>query len=206
MSWTGSSFNLWNDSDLTDQFSGIISTIHKTDFTDNPQDFTLYLGSPLADRQLQATSNPGVDNITLTPSDITPKWANATAYVSGVKVQPVGGNGFIYQCTTSGTSGASEPTWPVVGIGTTVVDNTCIWELISIHHAPSEFILALSSGGLATNTPGAPLSLGNTIDSTIALAVPIYIRLVNAVSNVANNTGNPEIGIKRNAAIETVVP
>src|SRR5688572_29597522 len=116
MAFESSSFDLFEDSGLTIPFSGLFSLIHYTDLSDNPQDFTLYLGSNLATSQLQAASNPGVDDIVLTPTDILPEWEATTAYTAGQIVQPVGGNTFVYICTVTGTSNSSEPTWPVTPI------------------------------------------------------------------------------------------
>ena len=36
------------------------------------------------------------------------------------------GNGYYYECTTAGTTGATEPTWPII-VGTTVVDGSVTW-------------------------------------------------------------------------------
>lgn len=206
MAFTGSSFNLWNDTALTSAFSGTLTLVHQTSLSDNPQDFTLYLGSVLTNRQLQAASSPGVDSITLTPTDILPVWAVATAYIVGDKVQPIAGNGFVYKCTVAGTSNATtEPTWPVTTIGTTVTDGTCTWELNSAHHATTEIKLALSSGGLATATAGAALNVATTISGGASNDVAIYIRVTNAVTNVSNNTGNEEIALNINSCIESEV-
>ena len=73
------------------------------------------------------------------PSTNIADWAATTAYnatfdpsnrtESGQKrvlVQPTTNNGYIYQCTTAGTSGGSEPTWPTT-IGNTVADGTVTW-------------------------------------------------------------------------------
>jgi prepilin-type N-terminal cleavage/methylation domain-containing protein len=40
-----------------------------------------------------------------------PKWKAGTAYSAGNKVLPTGMNGRFYICTSSGTSGTSEPQW-----------------------------------------------------------------------------------------------
>jgi len=53
------------------------------------------------------------------PSD----WVTATAYDVGDYARLTGGE--IVECTTAGTSGASEPTAPAVG--GTVTDGTAVW-------------------------------------------------------------------------------
>ena len=98
MAFTGSSFSLWNDTGLTSEFNGTLTLVHQTDLSDNPQDFILYMGSVLEERQLQAASSPGVASITLTPTDILPAWAVATAYVVGDKVVY---NGIKYEYTSN---------------------------------------------------------------------------------------------------------
>ncbi len=205
MSFAGSSFNLFNDSGLTNAFTGTLIEICKTDLSDNPHLFTLYLGSNLSTRQLQASSSPGVNNITFTPVDILPIWVANTAYIIGNKIQPIGGNGFVYECTTAGTSNSSQPSWPTSPIGTTVADNGVIWTLISAHHAITEVKLALTSGGVAGATPGAALTLGPTITGGVINALAIYGSITNTVTAVANNIGNEEIGININSCIETSI-
>jgi len=55
-------------------------------------------------------------------------WLASHAYILGDIVVPTEGleNGFRYECTTAGTSGASEPTWPTTE-GGTVDDGTVTW-------------------------------------------------------------------------------
>ncbi len=202
MPFSGSSFGLWNDVDLTSAFSGTLSLVNYTDLSDNPQDFVLYLGSPIAGRVLEASSNPGVDDIVLTPTDITPIWETASVYTLGKIIQPTISNGLVYKCTVAGTSDASEPSWPTSGIGSTVVDGTCIWALYAAHHPTTEIKLAITSPGLDSATGGVALSIGTAVDSEAANYIPIYIRVANSVTTVSNNTGNEEIGIYINSVVE----
>jgi len=58
--------------------------------------------------------------------DTPPEWAQFTIYSIGNFVVPVTKNGHRYRCTTAGTSGASEPTWPTTKAGT-VVDGSVTW-------------------------------------------------------------------------------
>jgi hypothetical protein len=66
----------------------------------------------------------------------------------------------------------------------------------------SEFKLALSSGGLAGATPGAPLILSATLLSGVANAVPIYTRRVSALNVSANYL---DISLDTNAITESPV-
>ncbi len=43
-------------------------------------------------------------------------------------------SGLVFECTTAGTSGSSEPTWPT-DIGSTLTDNTVVWTAISSVYA-----------------------------------------------------------------------
>jgi len=56
----------------------------------------------------------------------TTAWVGTTAITLNDAVVPVTPNGFFYECTSAGTTAASEPTWPTV-IGDTVVDGSVTW-------------------------------------------------------------------------------
>lgn len=206
MAFEGMSFNLFTDEDCLVGFGGTLQLLNETDLSDNPQDFTLYLGSVNVDRQLNATSNPGVDDIVITITDILPEWQASIAYIVGDRVQAVGGDGFVYKCTDAGTSAGSQPTWPVGGLGSTVVDGGVIWTKISAKHEITEISLSLTEVGLDSATPGDPLALGSTINGDAVNAVPIWVRVENAVTNVANNTGHEELALYINEVIETAIP
>ena len=53
-------------------------------------------------------------------------WAASTAYALDALVIPTSPDKFGYKCTTAGTSGTAEPTWPTT-VGATVTDNTVVW-------------------------------------------------------------------------------
>ena len=200
-------FNFFIDSGLTTPFSGLAQYIHNTSLSDNPQDLTLYLGSvALADAyQLRASSNPGTDQITLTPTDTLPEWSVATVYALGDSIQPTTGNTYRYQVTTAGTSHATtEPTWPTT-IGDTVTDNTVTWTCMSKVHPTTEVKLALTSGGLAGATPGGALNLGTEILSGTANAIEFHMRITNTVTTVGDNVGTPEITVYLNTCQEDAV-
>ena len=55
------------------------------------------------------------------------KWNNGVSKSVGNLVIPTSESGYWYECVTAGTTGASQPTWPLV-IGDTVTDNTVTWK------------------------------------------------------------------------------
>lgn len=54
-------------------------------------------------------------------------WEATTVYAAGDLALKVSINGHYYRCTTGGTSGSSEPTWPTTAEAT-VADGTVVWE------------------------------------------------------------------------------
>lgn len=206
MSLADLSFKLYTDSGLTTPFSGTYQLTHNVNLSDNPTDFVLYFGSTDSARQLQANSNPGVDAINLTPTNTLPEWDNATAYALGDLVEPTTPNGKVYKVTTAGTSHATtEPTWPTVGIGSTVSDGTVVWALQGNRHEITEIKLALTSGGLAGATGGGALNIGTTLTGGVVNAVQVNVRVTNAVTTVRNNTSHAEMAVFINEVVETEV-
>jgi hypothetical protein len=200
-------YNFFVDSGLTTPFSGVLQLSHYTSLADNPQDTTLYLGSVASTGafQLRASSNPGTDQITLTPTDSLPAWAVATAYTLGQSVEPTTPNTYRYIVTVAGTShAATEPTWPTT-IGNTVTDGTVTWKCEALKSPTTEIKLALTSGGLAGATPGGALNLGTTILSGSANAVEIHVRVTNTITTVTDTTGTPEITLYLNDCQEDSV-
>lgn len=195
-------FGIFTDSSCTVPFTGTLEITHETDQSDNPQVFgPYYIGSATSGRTLEATSNPGVDNITITPTDGLADWAATTAYSLGDRVEPTTPNGLLYECTTAGTSGGSEPTFPTGAIGDTVVDGTVVWTYVAARHEITE--VELSDDNVTYQTAGNALSLGTSISGSSGNAKTLYIRVTNAVTSVISNTSYPEITLDINEVQET---
>lgn len=73
------------------------------------------------------------------------KWAASTAYALNAVIAP--GNGYTYICTTAGTSGSAEPTWPTAD--GTVADGTAVWTYQAAKTLKYDFVNAP-----ANNTAG----------------------------------------------------
>ena len=194
-------FKLYTDSGLTTPYTGTSSLVHETDQSDNPQVIgPLYFGSTDSSAQLEATSNPGVDQITLTPTVGLSAWQASTAYSLGDRVIPVTPNGYVYEITTAGTTDSGEPTWPTT-LDQTVVDNTAVWNTEAATHALTEVELSLD--GAAYNSAGTALNLGTTLTGGSGNAITVYIRVTNAVTSVTSNTNFEDIIFNINEVQET---
>ena len=126
------------------------------------------------------------------------RWVASTAYAlnyivhpigltsPGVSTNLIGGSPVIqnlplFLCTTAGTTGSSEPTWPTV-IGGTVTDGTVVWTAIDSKlwsttgiDATQQMLTGLSgvNAAGATVTP-ALFGLGVTVPTTCQTAGTIY--------------------------------
>lgn len=59
--------------------------------------------------------------------------AASTAYTLGNLVRPATVNGYVYKCTTAGTTAATAPTFPTIP-GSTVTDGTVVWTCQAGHN------------------------------------------------------------------------
>ena len=197
-------FKLYTNTGLTSLFSGTFTLTHKSDFSDNPQDFVLYLGSNTANRKLQTFSSPGVNQITLTPTYAIANWTASTALSLGVSRRPTSPTGYRYQVTTAGTTAGTQPTWPTV-IGSTVSNGSVVWTCVAEERDVNEITLALSAPGLDTNVAGAALNIGTQILSGTSNDVAIYVRIENAIPTLSSTIGQPELTINIVSVQEGVV-
>lgn len=109
--------------------------------------------------------------------------ANSTAYTLGQIVRPATGNGFLYQVSTAGTSGASIPTYPTV-IGQTVTDGTVTWTAVG------SGILVLDAADTSWTTASITARYAVIYDSTPATdATRPLIALINFGADMTSTSG-----------------
>lgn len=205
MAFVNTTYRLFLEASLTTEFGGILQFVHDSDFSDNPQDGVLHLGSNTAGLKLEADSNPGVDDIVITPVDILPDWTASTVFAVGDAVEPTVDDTYWYQVqsiTGTGETGATEPTFNT-GEGSTTVDNEVTWVCMGKNHQLSEIKLSSTAVGLDAAVAGASLVLGTEILSGAANSVEIHYRIENAVSNVRNTAGKAHIGFSINTVLES---
>lgn len=121
----------------------------------------------------------------ITPSTV---WQAATAYTLGQMVRPVASNGRVFECTTAGTSGGSEPTWDTT-ISNTTADNTAVWTCLDdLYYSPftvSEGVVTMQdvtiNGTLLVNgtVVGAHIA-DNSIDTDHLQANSVIASKINA--------------------------
>lgn len=77
------------------------------------------------------------------------KWKASTAKTLGAYGAPSAPNGYGYEVTVAGTTGATEPIWPTT-INATVVDGTVTWKCKAAVPLSPPFVMGLVGGVLKT--------------------------------------------------------
>jgi phage tail sheath protein FI len=79
---------------------------------------------------------PGLPNsgaltstVTVAPTSAPASWAASAAETVGALIKPTAGNagGYLFRCTTAGTTGATQPASWSQTVGATVTDGTAVW-------------------------------------------------------------------------------
>jgi|SRR5581483_7130961 len=109
--------------------------------------------------------------------------ANTTAQNYGDVVRPATGNGFLYMCSTAGTTGGSLPTYPTV-VGQTVADGTVTWTCIG------EDITQWSSAAVSWSSATISAQYGVIYDAQSGTgSTEPLIAVVNFGSTVSSTNG-----------------
>ncbi|HCB13648.1 MAG TPA: hypothetical protein DEP36_08810, partial [Gammaproteobacteria bacterium] len=105
-------------------------------------------------------------------------WMASTAYAIDTAAEPVTRNGYRYRVTVPGTSGVSEPAWPVT-VGNTVNDGSVTWKCVSkiAESAWDDVLAGLDSDLAALETVGSatPMVIARIVTAT-AYAVGDVVR------------------------------
>ena len=110
------------------------------------------------------------------------KWVASTAYALNTVIAP--GNGYTYICTTAGTSGSAEPTWPTSE--GTVNDGAAVWTFQAAKTLKYDFVNAPASntaGKINTtvqDNPSAYYSYNTfeTLATASGVTVPNLLKLL----------------------------
>ena len=94
-------------------------------YIDNPSAWAASTSVSLNDVRRPTTSNGLRYKVTSVSNGLT-AWAATTAVALNQFRRPTTANGYRYESTTAGTTGATEPIWPVTA-GATVVDGSVTW-------------------------------------------------------------------------------
>ncbi len=183
------SLKFYSDSGLTTEFTGNLIASQNVDGSTGDVDFQLWLGSTNASHKFEASSNPGVDTITLDIVNATAVWAASTAYSLTDEVRTSAQLGYYFECTTAGTSAGVEPTWTnAPNVDDTIVDGGVTWTNRGPFHEATEVKLATSSGNLGAAVPGQSLGLGVEILGGSVNAQEVWVRVNDATEVIGTST------------------
>ena len=116
----------------------------------------------------------------------TGAWVLSTSYTTSQSVRPTVPNGFVYNCTQSGISGTSQPTWPTT-IGATVIDGGVTWTCAvdTVAYNVGTFTSTVDCTG---STIGNPIYLGASgiLTLTAPTGADTIVQEIGRVQTIAN--------------------
>lgn len=122
-------------------------------------------------------------------------WAASTSQSLGSWRRPSVSNNYIYECTTAGTTGSSEPTWPTT-VGNTVADGTATWTCRAQYPNAAGDTTTIGAGHTITYDLSSTTQLGAiTINGLFSFATNMSTKLtLGHVDITINNGGEFRIG------------
>lgn len=183
-------FTFWLDPEMTSEATSPYPVTYNGT---GSVDIVLYYGSNDAQETVVSVTDAP---ITLTPVSMLEKWKPRKYYKAGEIIEPTVSNGFMYKCTTPGTSGDGEPEWGAGHVGTTINSGTAQFTHYGAKFVPSDVRLALNRAGLDKADDGSGVSLGKSLQGGSPIA--IYMRLTNRFTDVRNDSTDPCIYIGTN--------
>ena len=92
-------------------------------------------------------------------------WTSAMSAILEDAVRPTARNGYVYECTTAGTAGTTEPVWPTTA-AETVTDGTIVWTCRA-NHCLAAVSLASGDFTIADGTTGRKITIAEKAGLTI---------------------------------------
>lgn len=163
---------------------------HLIDGSTDPVDLIFYLGSDDATKKFENSTDPGINDLSISIRNATELWEASTAKVVNDTVRTTAKNGYKYKVqsiTGPGLTSASEPAWPTA-VGDIIVDNEVTWVNDDKLHESTEIKLALTLIGLDSAVAGDPLTLPSTINGGSSNAVVVYVRIDDATAIISNES------------------
>lgn len=101
--------------------------------------------------------------------EITRAWRGGVEYGTAEYVRPVSANGYDYECTTAGRTGAREPRWPTTVAGT-VADGSVVWTCRAPNSGSADALSGNASVSAPTGITATHQATESTGDITIRFA------------------------------------
>src|SRR5205807_2667273 len=123
------------------------------------------------------------------------RWKANTVYQAGEVVTPnngTTGNGHLYVCTVAGTSGATQPAFPISD-GSTVTDGTVTWKEVTAHAGtaidsiPNTFFSVTRIAGAGSYAVGRDVYIAVTISNGVGGSGESLLSVANVITNTATN-------------------
>jgi prepilin-type N-terminal cleavage/methylation domain-containing protein len=133
-----------------------------------------------------------MENITA-DYNVHPKWRSGAAYTSANYVTPTNFNGVYYQCTVAGTSGTTEPNWPLgnapytetTGTGVQWTKSGRVRDLVPLYSStnPKNLKQRIGAEGSVQSTS----EYGKNADGTYTTYTVVTNRFINLDSGVESD-------------------